>query len=100
MGKRKKKRKHKQGFIPKGQQERVTYNRYSPNRQARRLGVTPEEPPKEEKPRTRAEVLSEKVQQARERQGRITPPGMTYGEYMRYLQGKRQQLEDKKNGKV
>jgi len=36
------------------------------------------------------------VQQAKEIQGRITPPGMTYGKYIEYLKGKRQQLEEKK----
>ena len=36
------------------------------------------------------------AKQAREAQRRITPPGMTYGEYMEYLKDKRQQLEEKK----
>ena len=44
----------------------------------------------------KAAVLSQKAKQARETQRRITPPGMTYGEYMEYLKDKRQQLEEKK----
>lgn len=44
----------------------------------------------------KAAVLSQKAKQAREAQRRITPPGMTYGEYMEYLKDKRQQLEEKK----
>ena len=88
----------------KGQQfpksKTITYNKYKPNRQARRRGITPEEPPKEEKQERKTRgvnVLSQKVKQAKEIQGRITPPGMTYGEYMEYLRNKRQQLEEKKS---
>nr|WP_315101333.1 hypothetical protein [uncultured Catonella sp.] len=78
---------------------RITYNTEKPNRQARRRGIKPKEPPKEEKQERKTggvNVLSRKVQQAKEIQGRITPPGMTYGKYIEYLKGKRQQLEEKK----
>ena len=74
----------------------MTYNKAKPNRQARRLGIKPEEPKREEKKTvSKAAVLSQKAKQAREAR-RITPPGMTYGEYMEYLKDKRQQLEEKK----
>ena len=79
----------------------VTYNRYNPNRQARRMGIKAEEPPKEETKagtRTVAAVLSQSVQQAKDIQRKIIPPGMNYGQYMDYLKGKRQQLEEKKAG--
>lgn len=46
----------------------------------------------------RAAVLRESVQRAREIQRQIVSPGMTYGEYMEYLKGGRQQLEEKKQG--
>lgn len=75
----------------------MTYNKAKPNRQARRLGIKPEEPKREgKKTVSKAAVLSQKAKQAREAQRRITPPGMTYGEYMEYLKDKRQQLEEKK----
>lgn len=75
----------------------ITYNSEKPNRQARRLGIKPIKPKKEEpKKVSRAAVLSEKIQQAKEREKRIVPQGMTYGEYMDYLKDKRQQLEEKK----
>lgn len=75
----------------------MTYNKAKPNRQVRRLGIKPEEPKREEKKTvSKAAVLSQKAKQAREAQRRITPPGMTYGEYMEYLKDKRQQLEEKK----
>ena len=62
----------------------MTYNKEKPNRQARRLGIKPEEPKREEKKTvSKAAVLSQKAKQAREAQRRITPPGMTYGEYMK-----------------
>lgn len=86
----------------KGQQfqknNKITYNRYKPNRQARRLGIKPETPPKPEEPKrvSKAEVLRERVQQAREAEKRIVPHGMTYGEYLQYLKEKRQQLDGKK----
>ncbi len=73
----------------------ITYNPENPNRQARRLGVKPaekEEPKKE----PRAMSLSGLIQRAREREKKIVPQGMTYGEYMKYLKEKRQQLEEKK----
>jgi hypothetical protein len=35
------------------------------------------------------------VQQAQEIQKKITPKGMTYGDYMKYLKEKRQQLKEK-----
>ena len=50
----------------------------------------------EKKTVSKAAVLSQKAKQAREAQKRITPTGMTYGEYMEYLKDKRQQLEEKK----
>ena len=81
------------------QETKITYNRYKPNRKARRLGIKPEEPPKrEEKKVSKAAVLRESIQRAREIQRQIVPPGMTYGEYMEYLKGRRQQLEEKKQG--
>ena len=76
---------------------RITYNTEKPNRQARRLGIKPVEPKKEEPKRvSRAAVLTERIQQARETGKRIVPPGMTYGEYMEYLKEKKEQLEEKK----
>lgn len=82
------------------QETKITYNRYKPNRAARRLGIKPEEPPKREEKKTasKAAVLRESIQRAKEIQNRIIPQGMTYGEYMKYLKGKRQQLEEKKRG--
>lgn len=78
---------------------KITYNRYKPNRKARRLGIKPEEPPKrEEKKVSKAAVLSESIQRAKEIQKRIVPQGMAYGEYMAYLKDRRQQLEEKKQG--
>lgn len=74
----------------------VLYNKAKPNRQARRLGAVAEEPKKEEKKSiNRAEVLTNRVQFAKEQQKRIVPPNMTYGEYMEYLKEKRQQLDEK-----
>ncbi len=73
----------------------MTYNKAKPNRQARRLGIKPEEQ-KREKDGKQGNGIKSKAKQAREAQRRITPPGMTYGEYMEYLKGKRRQLEEKK----
>lgn len=90
-------KKRKRQRLPKN--STITYNRYNPNRQARRMGIKPEEPPKEEpktEPKNVAAVLSQSIQQAKDIQKRIVPPGMSYGEYMDYLKGKRQQLEEKK----
>lgn len=77
------------------QDNRVSYNTAKPNRQARRLGAVAVEPPKQEEPKrvSKAAVLSQRVQQAREMEKRIVPQGMTYGEYMEYLKEKHQQLE-------
>lgn len=86
----------------KGQQfkknNKITYSTSKPNRQARRLGIEPIEPPKQEEPKgvSKAAVLSQKVKRAKETERRIVPQGMTYGEYMAYLKEKRQQLEEKK----
>lgn len=90
----KKKRKHKTNHFKSD--NLLTYNAQKPNRQARRLGI---EPVKQEEPKkvSKAAVLSEKVQQAKKTQERIVPPNMTYGEYMQYLKGKRQELEEKKS---
>lgn len=90
----KKKRKHKVNHFKS--ENSLTYNTQKPNRQARRLGI---EPIKQEEPKkvSKAAVLSERVQQAKKTQERIVPPNMTYGEYMQYLRGKRQELEEKKN---
>lgn len=79
------------------QETKITYNKYKPNRKARRLGIKPEEPPKreEEKKVSKAAVLGESIQRAREIQKQIVPLGMTYGEYMEYLKGKRKQLREK-----
>ena len=95
MAKKKKKSKGRQ--FPKSSV--IAYDRYKPNRQARRLGIQAETPPQakeESKRESKATVLSRKVRQAQEIQKRIVPPGMTYGEYMEYLKGKRQELEEKK----
>lgn len=89
--------KKKSKVTPFRQEKKITYNRYKPNRKARRLGIKPEEPPKrEEKKVSKAAVLRESIQRAREIQKQIVPPGMTYGDYIAYLKEKRQQLEDKK----
>lgn len=86
----------------KGQQfkksNKITYNTEKPNRQARRLGIKPVEQKPQEKPKrvSRAVVLTDRVQQAKETEKRIVPPGMTYGEYMEYLKEKRQQLDEKR----
>jgi hypothetical protein len=91
------KKRRNRKVIPFQQERILTYNKAKPNRQARRLGIKPEESKREEKKTvSKAAVLSQKAKQAREAQRRITPPGMTYGEYMEYLKGKRQQLEEKK----
>lgn len=92
----KKSRRNKGQQFPKS--NKITYNIYKPNRQARRLGIKPETPPKREEPKkiSKAEVLREKVQQAKEMEKRIVPQGMTYGEYLQNLKEKRQQLEEKK----
>ena len=100
------KKRRNRKVIPFQHERTLTYNKAKPNRQARRLGIKPEEPKREEKKTvSKAAVLSQKAKQARETQRRITPPGMTYGEYMEYLKyysdeeylkDKRQQLEEKK----
>lgn len=92
----KKSRRKKGQHFPKN--NTITYNKYKPNRQARRLGIEPETPPKQEEPKrvSKAEVLRERVQQAKEIEKRIVPQGMTYGEYLQNLKEKRQQLEAKK----
>lgn len=91
----KKSRRKKGQQFPKS--NKVTYNKYKPNRQARRLGIKAETPPKQEEPKrvSKAAVLREKLQQAQEIQKKIVPPDMTYGEYMEYLKEKRQQLEER-----
>lgn len=83
---------------PFRQETKITYNKYKPNRKARRLGIKAEEPPKQEEPKrvSKAEVLRNRVQQAKEAERRIVPQGMTYGEYLQYLNGKRQELEGKR----
>ena len=93
MGKKKRKKK----VIPFQQNRKITYNTEKPNRQARRLGIKAEKKQKEkDKSTSKAAVLADRVQQARKQQEKITPPGMTYGEYMEYLKEKRKQLEEKK----
>ena len=91
----KKSRRKKGQQFPKS--NKVTYNKYKPNRQARRLGIKAETPPKQEEPKrvSKAAVLREKLQQAQEIQKKIVPPDMTYGEYMEYPKEKRQQLEER-----
>lgn len=75
------------------QEKELTYNKYSPNRKARRAGIKPEEPPKEEvKTVSRAAVLSESVRRARKTAIRLKPPEMSYKEYAVYLKKRRQQL--------
>lgn len=84
---------------PFRQETKITYNKYKPDRKARRSGIKPEEPPKrEEKKVSKAAVLMESVQRTREIQRQIVPPGMTYGEYTEYLQSRWLQLEEKKQG--
>lgn len=96
----------KKGAVPFGHETKITYNKYRPNRKARRLGIKPEEPQEKEEKTTasKLEVLMGSAQRAGEIQRQIIPPGMTYGEYMEYLKGRRQQLEEKKqrahNGRV
>ena len=92
------KKRRNRKVIPFQQERTLTYNKAKPNRQARRLGIVAVEPPKQEEPQkvSKAAVLSQKVQQAQEQQKKITPPGMTYGEYLEYLKEKRQEMEDKK----
>lgn len=91
---------------PFRKETKITYNKYKPNRKARRLGIKPEEPPKREEKKavSKAAVLRGSIQRAREIQKQIVPPGMTYGEYLEYLKERRQQLEEKKqevhSGKV
>lgn len=89
--------KKKKRITPFKQDNRVLYNTVKPNRQARRLGAVAVEPPKQEEPKrvSKAAVLSQRAQQAREAEKRIVPQGMTYGKYMEYLKEKRQQLEEK-----
>lgn len=90
-GKRKKRKK----VVPFRRESNLTYNPAKPNRQARRLGIKPQEPKQEKKPVSKGALLNRRVKQAREMQKRITPPGMTYGEYLAYLTNKRQQMEEK-----
>lgn len=82
---------------PFRQETKITYNKYKPDRKARRLGIKPEEPPKreEKKPVSRAAVLSESIRRAREATQRITPPGMTYKEYMMFLKERQYGLQGK-----
>ncbi len=89
----KKKRRKAQQF-PKD--NKITYNKYKPNRQARRLGVVAEELQREEpKKETVAAVMSRKIQRVKELEKKIVPQGMTYGQYTGYLKDKKQQLEAK-----
>lgn len=90
----------KKGAIPFRQEKKITYNKYKPNRKARRLGIKPEEPPEREEKKTvsKLEVLRGSVQRAEEIQRQIVPSGMTYGEYTAYLKGRRQQLEEETQG--
>lgn len=90
--------KRKSKITPFRQETKISYNRYKPNRKARRLGIKPEEPQKaaERETVSKAAVLRESIQRAKEIQKRVVPPGMTYGEYMAYLKERRQQLEEKK----
>lgn len=92
--------KRKNKAMPFRQETKITYNRYKPNRKARRLGIKPEKPPKKEEKKkvSKAAVLGKSIQRARAIQEQIVPKGMTYGEYMDYLKEKRHQLEEKKQG--
>ena len=66
--------KKKSKVTPFRRETKINYNRYKPNRKARRLGIKPEEPPKrEEKKVSKAAVLSESIQRAKEIQKRIVP---------------------------
>ena len=70
------KKRRNRKVIPFQHERTLTYNKAKPNRQARRLGIKPEEPKREEKKTvSKAAVLSQKAKQARETQRRITPPG-------------------------
>lgn len=93
------KKKRKQKVIPFKQDNRILYNAAKPNRQARRKGAVATEQPKQEEPKrvTKMSFLSKTVQQAKEIQKKIVPPSMTYGEYLKYLKEKRQQLKEKCN---
>lgn len=92
--------KKKSKAAPFRRETKITYNRYKPNRKAGRSGIKPEEPPEREEKKTvsKLEVLRGSVQREKEMQRQIVPPGMTYGEYMAYLKGRRQQLQEKTQG--
>lgn len=82
---------------PFRQETKITYNKYKSDRKARRSGIKTEEPPKreEKKPVSRMAVLSESVHRAREAIQLITPPGMTYKEYMMFLKERQYGLQGK-----
>ncbi len=73
------------------QENKITYNVAKPNRQARRLGVKAELSKEEQKENSNIE-LRKTIQTAKEIQKRITPKGMTYGEYMEYFKSKQQEI--------
>lgn len=78
------------------QETNITYNKYKPNRKARRLGIKPKEPPeKEQRAVSQAAAVWECIQRAKAVQKRIVPRGKTYGEYQDYLKEKWRQLFEK-----
>ena len=60
------KKRRNRKVIPFQHERTLTYNKAKPNRQARRLGIKPEEPKREEKKTvSKAAVLSQKAKQAK-----------------------------------
>ena len=90
--------KRKNKVIPFSKEVKITYNKYKPNRKARRLGIEAKVPPQkeEEKALSKVAILMGSVQKAKEIEKKILPQGVTCGEYMAYLKEKCQQLEQKK----
>ena len=71
----------------------ITYNRYKPNRKARRLGIKPEKTPeqeKEEKRRAVQEIIKNSALISRKLK-QIVPCGMDYPSYTGYLKKKQQE---------
>ncbi len=87
--------KKKRKTVPYRQQSEITYNKYKPNRKARRAGIKPEKPPEEKKEKktiSKLTILSESVCRARKLTKKITPLGMTYKEYIEFLKERQQEL--------
>lgn len=90
--------KKKRKTTPFRREANITYNKYKPNRKARRLGIKPEEPPKKEESKvvSKAAVLAESIKRTKAIEKRIVPTGMTYREYMTYLKERQEKLEERK----